>query len=105
MNEIKYVTTRVSNGDVDGEYIEQFDDIVKIELLPNNPTVGRYAVHFTSGHVNGYWTVGHPDSYVDYGGIRYSGEELEKLRNLLEKKAIERMLDRMGGGGTGEEET
>ena len=102
MNEIKYVTTHGSN--VDGEYIERFIDIVKIELLPNNPTIGRYAVHFTSGHGNGCWTVGHPDTYVDYGGIRYSGEEVEKLRNLLERKKIERALDWLDNG-TGEEKT
>lgn len=102
MNEIKYVTTLSRHGPIDGAYTQPFDDIVKIDMNPNSPNVGGYIVYFTYGSVGGRWSVGHPDSYVDYEGVRYSGEEVEKLRNLLERKEIEHALDRLAGAGDGE---
>ena len=101
MNEIKFVTTMM-NGQIDGIYTQPFDDIVRIEVAPKRSTVGMYVVSFTYDSTDGYWCVGHPDSYVDYEGVRYSGEEVEKLRNLLERKKIERALDRLAGAGDGE---
>ena len=95
MNELKYMVTNIVGGPVIDEYIEQFDDILEIELLSNNPSVGRYVVYYTVGDKIGHWTVGHPDSYVEYDGIMYKGEEIEKLRNLLEQKKIKAMLERM----------
>lgn len=92
MNEIKYITL---DGD---EYIVRFDDIVKIDTLPSSMTVervGGYVVNFTAGNKSDYWTVGGPGSYVDYRGIRYNGEEIERLRAVLEREKIEKMLWRM----------
>lgn len=98
MNEIKFVTTRRMHGPIEDEYTQPFDDIVKIEMNEESPITGRYIVYFTYDGTAGYWCVGHPDSYVDYEGVRYSGEEVEKLRNLLERKKIEHALDRLAGG-------
>ena len=95
MNEIKYVTTTRADGPVVDEHIVRFDDILEIELLSNNPSVGRYVVNFTAGNKNDCWTVGGPGSYVKYDDVMYKGEEIEKLRNLLEQKKIKAMLERM----------
>ena len=89
------MVTNIVDGPVVDEHIERFDDIVRIELKPNNPTVGRYVVYFTAVDKIGSWSVGHPDSYVKYGGVMYRGEAVEKLRNLLERKKISAMLEKM----------
>ena len=88
---------------LDGEYvqpfIQEYDELVGIDILRRIkpfPAVGKYMVSCRSEGGNiGTWTVGGPGTYVDYKGIRYEGDGLERLRALLEKEKVERLLERM----------
>lgn len=80
-------------------YIQEYDALVGIDILRGTkifPAVGKYMVSYRcEGGDSGTWTAGGPGTYVDYKGIRYEGDGLERLRALLEKEKIEKLLEAM----------
>lgn len=98
-NTIRYMVTD-EQGNMAKPYIQEFDDLEGIDTLPEGasvfPAVGKYIVKFSYDDRHGCtWTVGGPGTYVDYKGIRYEADGVERLRAMLEREKIEKMLERM----------
>lgn len=97
-NTIRYMVSDM-RGECVRPYIQEYDVLVGIDILRRTtifPAVGKYLVSYRSeGGDIGSWTVGGPGTYVDYKGIRYEGDRLERLRVLLEKEKVMNLLERM----------
>ena len=105
-NTIRYMVSDM-RGECVRPYIQEYDALVGIDILRGTkifpavgtkifPAVGKYMVSYRcEGGDSGTWTAGGPGTYVDYKGIRYEGDGLERLRALLEKEKIEKLLEAM----------